>query len=85
MPNAREIGWYLNEWLLVLKVSQAEMSRMTGWSKGKTSMLCSGKMGYSRAVIEDTARSLGLHPNELFLSPERALRIRSLLDGKKDS
>lgn len=76
MPNAKAIGWYLNEWLAALQVSQADLARMTSWSKGKVSMLCSGKMGYSREVIEGAANALGLHPFELFVHPSRAALIR---------
>lgn len=79
MSNARDIGWYLNEWLGLLKMNQKEFAQATGWTQGYVSMLCAGKRGYSQKCLEITASALGLHPSELLMPPPRALRIRKML------
>jgi len=78
MSNANIIGWYINEWLAVTGMSQAELARIGRWSPGKVSMMCAGKTGYSREIIEKCANAFGIHPNELFLLPQRAIKLRRL-------
>ena len=78
MSSGREIGWYINEWMAVTGMSQAELARIGSWSRGKVSLMCAGKTGYTREIIEVAASALGLHPYELFLPPERATKIRRL-------
>lgn len=78
MGNAREIGWYLNEWLAEIDMSQAELAQATGWSKQKISAICTGRSSYNRSTIDTISLALGLHPAELFLPPKRAMLIRKI-------
>lgn len=79
MPNARTTGFYLNEWLALLEMRQRDLATATLWSQAYVSMLCSGKIAYSRRNVEIAAAALGLHPSELLMHPSRALLIRRKL------
>lgn len=77
MNSAEEIGWFLNEWLLALRLKQRDLVTMTGWPKQKVSRLCKGTTPYNQEILETLGRALGVHPYELLLPPEMAKRVRA--------
>ena len=79
MSSAHELGWYLNEWLDHLDISQADIVRGIGWDKQKISNLCTGRTSYSRKTVDSLAQYMGLHPYELLVSPQYAIRLRCII------
>jgi transcriptional regulator with XRE-family HTH domain len=70
--------WYLSEWMQTLHVSQAELGRLTGWSKATVNDVYHGKTSYYRQIVNQVAAALNLLPHELFLTPQDAMAIRNL-------
>lgn len=75
---AEQNDWYFKDWLDTLRVRQARVVEMTGWSKGKVSKLVNGGADYDRRSLNGAAQALNLQPYELLMHPEDAMRIRRL-------
>ena len=79
----RSIGpdWHLTDWMATLQVSQADLSRLTGWSKATMNDIFHGRTEYYRAVINQLASALKIQPFELLMHPEDAMALRRLRDS----
>lgn len=75
---ARSIGpdWFLVEWMASKKMSQAELGRRCGWSKATANDIYHGKTEYYRAILNQVASALEIHPWELLMPPAEAHRIK---------
>lgn len=73
--------WFLREWMDTLRVRQADMVRLTGWSKATASQLYNGKQDYSPQIVRDAARALNLEDFELLLPPDRAMALRGMRES----
>lgn len=71
-----QINWYLREWLNMLGKSQADMIKLTGWSKATMSQLYNNKQDYNPKVVNEAAAALKVEPFELLMRPERAMALR---------
>ncbi len=63
-------------------MTQADLSRATGYPKSKMSELVNGKSRYNRDVVNELARAMHLKPHELLMHPDDAneqRRIRETL------
>lgn len=78
----QEINWYLAEWMEMVFPNahgrQAQMMRLTGWSKATMSQLYNNKQDYSPKIVNEASKALNVEPWELLMPPERAMRIRSV-------
>lgn len=72
----KEINWFLREWMDALKVKQADMIRLTGWSKATMSQLYNNKQDYSPKIVNTAAEVLGVERFELLMPPARAMAYR---------
>lgn len=77
MAHADE-DWSLVEWMEVLNLSQADLSRQTDWPKAKMSDLVTGKQRYNRDILNTLARAMNIRPYELLMHPDDANGIRRL-------
>lgn len=76
---AEPVNWFLREWMAVQGIkTQADMMRLTDWSKATMSQLYSGKQGYSPKIVKEAARALGIEEYELLMHPEQAMAYRRL-------
>jgi len=77
---ARMIGpdWFLVEWMQSKDISQAELARRCAWSKATMNDIVHGRTEYYRAILNQIARALDMHPWELLMSPEEANQIKRL-------
>jgi plasmid maintenance system antidote protein VapI len=75
------LDWYLADWLQTLRVSQADLVRLTDYPKAKVSDLVTGKQRYNRDILNDIARALNLQPHELLMHPEDAMALRQMIQG----
>lgn len=71
-----QINWYLREWMDMLGMKQAEMIKLTDWSKASMSQLYNGKQDYSPKIVDAAAKALNVEPFELLMKPERAMALR---------
>jgi transcriptional regulator with XRE-family HTH domain len=76
--NLIVLDWYLSDWLKSLRVSQAELGRLTDYPKAKVSDLVTGKQRYNRDIINDIAKALNIYPNELLMHPSDAMAQRRM-------
>lgn len=75
--------WYLREWMLAKNIrKQADMMRLTGWSKATMSQLYNGKQDFSPKILKEAAGALGIEPYELLIHPDQAM---ALLRLRKDA
>jgi transcriptional regulator with XRE-family HTH domain len=58
--------------------SQADMCRMTGWSKATMSDIYNGRTLYYREIVNQVATALEVHPFELLMPPDEAFALRRL-------
>ena len=72
------LDWYLSDWLKTLKVSQAQLCRLTDYPKAKVSDLATGKQRYNRDVLNDISRALNIKPHELLMHPDDAMALRRM-------
>lgn len=76
------VGWYLREWMefrgLSGRGAQAEMMKLTGWSKATMSQLYSGSQDYSPKLVNEAAVALKVEPFELLMHPDRAMALRDV-------
>ena len=70
--------WYLREWLVALKLRQADVARQIGMPKATMSAIFNGKTNYYREVVNIFADALNIRPYELLMHPEDAMAIRRL-------
>ena len=81
---ARLIGpdWYLAEWMTAKGVTtQAQLGRLTGWGKARCNEVFHGKTEYYRAIVNEVARALRIHPWELLMHPAEANAIKAMRDS----
>ena len=76
IPN--QVNWYLKEWMDMLGVKQADMIRLTDWSKATMSQLYNNKQDYSPKIVNEASRALKVATYELLMPPERAMALRRL-------
>lgn len=60
----------------LLGKSQADMIKLTGWSKATASQLYNNKQDYNPAIVNVAAKALKVEPFELLMRPERAMALR---------
>lgn len=70
--------WFFPQWLDTLRLKQARIVELTGWSKGKVSKLYNGEASYNRAIVNEAAWALNIQPYELLMHPEDAMALRRL-------
>ena len=70
--------WYLKQWLATAGISQADLDRLTGWGKRKTSDLVNGGQRYNREVVNEAAAVLHVSPYELLMHPDDAMAMRQM-------
>lgn len=73
--------WFLQEWMRYFKKSQADMCRLTGWSKATMSDIYNGTTNYYREILNEVARALEVSPFELLMHPDEAHALRRLRDS----
>jgi transcriptional regulator with XRE-family HTH domain len=73
-----QVNWYLREWMDHLGVKQADMIRLTDWSKASASQLYNNKQDYSPKIVNEAAQALNVAPFELLMRPETAMALRRL-------
>ena len=73
--------WFLRQWLENTDTSQAQLGRLTGWDKRKTSFLVNNKQPYGRQDVNEVAGALHIEPFELLMHPEDAYALRRMRDG----
>lgn len=81
---ARTIGpdWYLAEWMAAKGIrTQAELGRLTGWGKARCNEVFHGKTEYYRAIVNEVAAALHIHPWELLMHPAEANAIKSMRES----
>lgn len=71
-------NWYIREWMDRLNVTQAEMSRRTGWSKASASQIYNGKQDYNPNIVREAADALMVEQWELLMPYDRAMAIRRI-------
>ncbi len=76
--NLIVLDWFLSDWLKSLKVSQADLVRLTDYPKAKVSDLVTGKQRYNRDIINDISAALNIKPNELLMHPSDAMGLRRM-------
>ena len=54
------------------------MVRELDWNKAKVSLTASGKQPYTRDDVNEVAEYLNLHPHEMLMHPDEAMRLRAL-------
>ena len=79
----RTIGpdWHLPEWMAAKRISQADLVRLTGWSKATVNDIYHGRTEYYRAVLNQLAAALNVYPWELLMSPAEAMAILNLRES----
>jgi transcriptional regulator with XRE-family HTH domain len=70
--------WFLVEWMQSTKMTQAELSRRTGWPKATANEIYHGKTSYYRQILNEAASALNVQPYELLMPPEEAYHVRRL-------
>jgi transcriptional regulator with XRE-family HTH domain len=58
--------------------TQAEMMRLTEWSKATMSQLYNGVQDFSPKILKEASDALQVEPFELLMLPERAMALRRL-------
>ncbi len=81
MAKAPQFDWYLKEWMGSLRVRQADVMKLTGYSKATMSELTNGKQRFNRDILNEVARALGVRPFELLMHPDDAMAIRQVRDS----
>lgn len=69
--------WYLVDWMASKGMTQAKLSRETGWPKGTVNDIYHGKTRYYRDIVNECARALQIHPYELLMPPSLANALRA--------
>jgi transcriptional regulator with XRE-family HTH domain len=74
----RAVGpdWFLVEWMRYFGKSQADMCRLTGFSKATMHDIYHGKTEYYRGIINTLADALEVRPYELLMPPDLAHAYR---------
>jgi DNA-binding Xre family transcriptional regulator len=70
--------WYLREWMATLSIKQADLARLTGWSKATVSDIYNGRTAFYREALNTIATALNVKPHELLLHPDDAMALRRL-------
>ncbi len=61
-----------------LKITQADMQRMAGWSKATAHQVYHGKQDYSPGVVNAASAALNCKPWELLMHYDEAMAIRRM-------
>lgn len=77
------INWYLKEWMDALGKKQADMVKLTGWSKATASQLYNGTQDYSPKVVNEAAQAFHCAPYELLMPYEEAMALRRVRGDAK--
>ena len=77
------INWYLPEWMDALGKKQADMMKLTGWSKATASQLYNGTQDYSPKVVNEAAQAFHCAPYELLMPYEEAMALRRVRGDAK--
>lgn len=79
----RTVGpdWFLPEWMAAKRLKQADLVRLTGWSKATVNDIVHGRTEYYRAVVNQVAAALQVHPWELLMSPAEANAILAMRES----
>lgn len=80
-PRAIGPDWFLSEWMAAKQVSQADLVRLTGWSKATVNDIFHGRTEYYRAILNQVAAALSVQPWELLMHPAEANAILSMRDS----
>lgn len=86
LPASQDDGqdWYLREWLVCLKLRQADLARKVGMPKNTMSAIYNGKTNYYRDLVNAFADALNIHPYELLMHPDDAMALRRFrLDARQ--
>lgn len=80
---ARTVGpdWFLAEWMDSRRITQADLCRMTGWSKATVNDIYHGRTEYYRAIVNQLANALHMDSWELLMHPAEANAIKSLRES----
>ena len=70
--------WYLREWFKTLGKRQADVARDLDWNKARVSLMLRGEQQYTRDAVNELSAYLSLHPYELLMHPDEAMRLRRL-------
>lgn len=70
--------WFIQEWMATLRITQADLIRETGWSKGTANDIYHGRTNYYREILNLVASVLKIQPFELLMHPDEAFRLRRL-------
>ena len=68
--------WFLQEWMKVLKVSQAKLAKECDWSGSTMHGIYHGRTDYYREIVNLIAQKLNIQPYELLMPPEKAMAFR---------
>lgn len=79
MGHQPQHDWFIQAWLDSKEMKDADLRRLTGWSKRKTSDLINGEQRYNRDSLNEAARALEISPWEILLHPADANEIKQLL------
>lgn len=76
----RTVGpdWFLVDWMRSKQVTQADLVRLTGWSKATVNDIYHGRTEYYRAILNTLAGVLKIEPWEMLMHPEEANAILSM-------
>lgn len=77
---APQHDWYLKDWLRTLRKKQADIVRDLDWNKARVSLMIRGEQQYTRDAVNELAAYLSVHPYELLMHPDDAMRLRRLRD-----
>lgn len=70
--------WYLQEWMATLNTRQADLGRLTGWSKATVSDIYNGRTAFYREMLNTVAAALNVKPYELLMHPSEAMALRRM-------
>lgn len=73
-------AWFLREWMEVCigkkRGVQAEMMRLTGWSKATMSQLYNDQQDMNSDYLRQACEALNLRQHEILMPPEAAMALR---------
>lgn len=76
-----ERDWYLADWATALGKRQVDFVNDLNWNKARASLLWNGKQSYTREIVVEVARYLGIRPYELLMRPQEAMAIRDMREA----
>lgn len=79
-----EPDWHLQAWMGVRKKRQSDLVKDLGWAKGRANKFYHGQHPYRREIVNELAAWLEIEPWELLMEPERADKIKRLMNAAHD-